>query len=50
MLFHPFNHKGHLVTKPNHLINYGFLNFGLILKFHIIDDLGVTCKVHAIST
>jgi len=43
MLCHPFSHKGHLVAKPNHLINYDFLNFGLILKFHIINDFGILC-------
>jgi hypothetical protein len=38
-------HFTHLVIKPNHLINYDFLNFGLILKFYVIDDLGMTGKV-----
>ncbi len=52
MSFHPFNYKGHLVAKPNHLIDQCFFFFflGLILKFHVINDLSMICKVHAIST
>jgi hypothetical protein len=50
MSVHPFSKKGHLIIKPNHLIDYDFKKFGLILKFHVVDDLGITCKVHAIST
>jgi hypothetical protein len=49
MLFHPFIRKGHIVAKPSWLINY-FILFFIILKLHIIIDLGITCKVHAMST
>jgi hypothetical protein len=44
MLFHPFSRKGHLVAKPNHFIDYDFFYFGLILRFHVIDDFGMMCK------
>jgi hypothetical protein len=45
MLFHPFSQKGHLVAKPNHFIDYDLKKFGLILKFHVINDFGVMCQV-----
>jgi hypothetical protein len=46
MLFHPFSCKGHSITKPSRFDDYDFKIFIIIMKFHVIINLGMTCKVH----
>jgi len=50
MSFHPFNYKRHIIAKPKSFYQLRFFNFLIILKFHVIIDLGLMCKVHAMST
>jgi hypothetical protein len=38
--------KGHIFAKPSHLIILRFYKFFIILKFHVIIDLGLPCQLN----